>query len=98
MALPVSIAAELMKLEPTAEITMFELDATVVGSTIYRFHPGKNNLMGDLVWQGNTYSAFPIEADGFDLTGKGTLPRPRIAVSNVLGTCLLYTSPSPRDA
>lgn len=81
-----AIAAEMQTLSPSAEITLFEIDATTVGDTIYRFHPGKNGLLGDVVWQGNTYSAFPIEASGFELTGRGTLPRPKIRVSNVLGT------------
>lgn len=81
-----AVASELQTLSPSAKITLFEIDATTVGDTIYRFHPGVNGLTSNIVWQGNTYSAFPIEASGFEMSGKGTLPRPRLRVSNVLGT------------
>lgn len=83
---PSKIAAEIQLLAPSAIIEMFEIDATVIGGTVYRFHPGKNGLISDLVWQGNSYVAFPIEASGFEWNGRGQLPRPTIRVSNVLGT------------
>lgn len=83
---PATIAAEIQTLAPSAIIEMFEIDATIVGGVIYRFHPGKNNLLTDIIWQGQAYSAFPIEADGFEWNGRGQLPRPKIRVSNVLGT------------
>lgn len=86
MTVPQAIASEIQKLEPSAEIELYELDATIVGGTIYRFHPGKNGLLNDIVWQGNTYTAFPIKAAGFELTGRGQLPRPKVTVSNVMGT------------
>jgi phage-related protein len=81
-----TIASEVQKLAPSSIIELFEIDASVVGGDIYRFHSGKNQLIGDLVWQGNTYNAFPIEASGFEWNGKGQMPRPKVLVSNVLGT------------
>ena len=84
-AVPASIASELQKLEPSTEIVMFEVDAAIVAGGLYRFHAGLNQLLGNLIWQGNTYSAFPIEADGFEWNGKGQLPRPRLRVSNLYG-------------
>lgn len=44
---------------------------------------------------GEIYQALPITAEGFELTGKGTLPRPKLAVSNIAGTIstLLTTLP-----
>lgn len=81
-----AISSEIQKLSPSSIIEMFELDATLIGGSIYRFHAGKNGLIADLVWNGQTYNAFPIEASGFEWSGKGQLPRPRITVSNVLGT------------
>jgi lambda family phage minor tail protein L len=83
-----TIASEVQKLAPSAIIELFEIDASVIVGvpTLYRFHSGKNQLIGDLVWQGNTYNAFPIEASGFEWNGKGQMPRPKVVVSNVLGT------------
>jgi len=86
MIQPATIAVEVQKLAPSAIIEMFEIDANPVGGTVYRFHAGKNQLGGDVVWQGNTYSAFPIEATGFEWNGKGQMPRPNLRVANVLGT------------
>jgi lambda family phage minor tail protein L len=83
---PSKIAAEIQTLAPSAIIELFEIDTTAVGGGIYRFHPGKNNLVTDVVWQGNTYVAFPIEASGFEWSGRGQLPRPKLTVANVLGT------------
>lgn len=80
------IATEIQKLAPSAIIVLYEIDTAAVGGTLYRFHDGKNGLVGDVVWQGNTYTAFPIEASGFEWNGKGQLPRPKLSVSNVMGT------------
>ena len=81
-----SVTEEIQKLAPSAIIEMFEIDASVVGGSVYRFHAGKNNLFGDLIWNGLTYNAFPMEVTGFEWSGKGQLPRPTMTVSNVLGT------------
>ena len=52
---------------------------------IYRFHSGSSlNANGEIVWDGNSYQRFPIEASGFAFQ-KGQLPRPKIAVSNATG-------------
>jgi phage-related protein len=33
---------------------------------------------GELVWDGNTYQRLPLEMDGFEYTGNGQLPRPKV--------------------
>ena len=69
------------------ELFDFELNAVQHETTIvYRFTNTKNELGNDIVWQGNTYTAIPIEATGYEATGKGSLPRPSISVANLLGT------------
>lgn len=69
------------------ELFDFELNAAQhEATTIYRFTNTKNELGNDIVWQGNTYTAIPIKAEGYEATGQGTLPRPSISVSNLLGT------------
>lgn len=86
MTTPQAITSELQKLAPSAIVEMFVLDCTSFGGDVLRFHAGTNQLRGNLVWQGNTYSAFPIEASGFDFSGNGQLPRPKLKAANVLGT------------
>ena len=87
MAVPVSA---LQEINPGSIIELFtiELNTALHGSdTIYRFHNGANmNANGEVVWAGNSYLRFPIECSGFEFGATGTLPRPTIAVSNILGT------------
>ena len=85
------IVEELQKIAPSSIIELFELQlvAALHGSTdVYRFHAGVNskNDGGNLVWAGQTYTAFPIECEGFDYSGNGQLPRPTLRVANVFGT------------
>lgn len=97
MAVPVS---DLQAIAPSAIIELFELELNTAqhgSNDIYRFHAGANlNANGEVVWNGNDYSRFPIEADGFEYAGNGQLPRPKVRVSNILGTitALLLTLPS----
>lgn len=97
MAVPVS---ELQSIAPSAVIELYELQLSTViqgTNTIYRFHAGVNatGTNGNVVWAGNTYQAFPIEAEGFEYSGNGQLPRPKIRVSNILGTitAILLSTP-----
>ena len=87
MAIPTS---ELQKINPSAIIELFELQliASIHGSDqLYRWHSGSNqNGNGEIIWQGNNYTRFPVEAEGFEFTGKGQIPRPTLTVSNVLST------------
>ena len=79
------ITADLQKLAPGSIIDLYELDATNIGSSLFRWVPEVNELNNDIVWQGNTYSRFPIEVSGFARRGKGTQPRPTIRTSNIGG-------------
>lgn len=87
MTIPVS---ELQSIAPSSIIELFELQLNTLQhgtSDVYRFHAGANlNSNGEVVWAGNTYMRFPIEAEGFMYEGKGSLPRPKIRVSNIMGT------------
>lgn len=90
-----AVGEELNKLAPSAIIELFELDGTVssIGvPSVYRFHAGVNEqISGNIVWNGNTYQRYPVEATGFTYEGSGSLPRPTISISNVLslGTTLV---------
>lgn len=83
-ATPETITSEIQKLEPSAIIELYELDATSLGGGINRFHAGTNNLNQNITWQGNAYVRYPVSVSGFEFTGAGTLPRPKVQVSNFL--------------
>jgi lambda family phage minor tail protein L len=97
MAVPFS---DLQAVTPSAIIELFELQLDVVNHGVnetYRFHAGANlNANGEMVWAGNSYLRFPVEADSFEYSGNGQLPRPKIRVSNIMGTitALLLSLPS----
>ena len=81
-----SVYEELSVLAPSAIIEMFELhlDSTLHGSSdVYRFHAGVNDqITGNLIWNGETYTRVPVKADGFEFKTGGTLPRPTLTVAN----------------
>ncbi|MTD34036.1 phage minor tail protein L [Paludibacterium denitrificans] len=79
------IQSDLQSLQPSALVELFVLDATMLGGSLTYFHAGTNGLTQPVVWQGNTYQPFPIQAEGFELNGKGALPQPTLTVSNVGG-------------
>ena len=90
---------EVQKINPSAIIELFVLElstslhGTNTGITtannennIYRFHSGSNlNANGVIVWASKQYARFPIEATGFAYQ-RGQIPRPKLIVSNALGT------------
>jgi len=91
-----AIVSNLQNINPSSVIELFTLTLKeglnyAIGNpdsvtTVYRFHAGsslKDN--GEVVWAGNSYQRFPVQAEGFAFT-KGQLPRPTLTISNALGT------------
>ena len=87
MAIPTE---ELQALTNKSIIELFSLTLVsgLHGSTsVTRFHSGVGlNSNASIIWQGNTYDKFPVDAEGFEYSGRGSLPRPTMTVSNILGT------------
>tara|TARA_R100000406_G_C3088312_1_gene118859 strand:- start:79 stop:942 length:864 start_codon:yes stop_codon:yes gene_type:complete len=56
---------------------------------IKRFHTGTNLKTTSTLHEasihfgGKVYEPFPVQTEGFDMTSKGTLPRPRLTISNL---------------
>jgi lambda family phage minor tail protein L len=87
MAVPVS---DLQSVAPSAVIELFQLELNAAQHGVnetYYFHAGVNATnSGDIIWNGQAYLAFPIEATEFEYTGTGSLPRPKLRISNIYGT------------
>jgi len=81
-----TLATDFQRLEPGSIVELFELDLTVFLGELLRFHAGTNGLLANVVWNGNTYTAFPVAASGFEFNGQGQAPRPKLMVSNVVGS------------
>ena len=85
MAIPTS---ELQSLNPSSIIELFklELNNELHGTNeVFRFHAGTNQLNNSIIWQGVSYDKFPVEAEGFEFSGSGQLPRPSFTISNLFG-------------
>lgn len=91
---------QLYKLEPEAIIELFHLEFTSAingaNDNLY-FHAGTNGIPVSLVFNGITYTAAPVEADGFEKKVNGALPRPTLRVANVNNaiTSLMHRSTNP---
>ena len=77
----------LLTSSPFAVIELFqlELDDAIHGSDqIHYFFSGVNQktTTGQIVFAGDPYIALPVEADGFEFKGDGTLPRPTLRIAN----------------
>ncbi|UCV26805.1 phage minor tail protein L [Ferribacterium limneticum] len=80
-----SITSDVQLLAPGALVDLFEVDLTGIGGGTLFIHPGRNSVNTDIVWNGRTYTAFPVKAEGFEATGNGRMPRPTVRVANVTG-------------
>tara|TARA_Y100000593_G_scaffold79143_1_gene147174 strand:+ start:53 stop:1147 length:1095 start_codon:yes stop_codon:yes gene_type:complete len=90
------ITGDSASLNPTSLINLFEIDTSEIAinesllknlkfgnsiDKIFRFHNNIKYINGDIWFNGNKYSAAPIRADGFEVTSKGTLPRPKLSMT-----------------
>ena len=98
MAVPVSA---LQQIAPSAVIELFQLELNAAQHGVnetYYFHAGVNatGSNGDIIWNSQAYMRFPLEAEGFEYSGQGQLPRPKLRISNILGTitALILTLPN----
>ena len=80
------VFSDIQKVNPSAIIELFTLtlDSVLHGATtVYRLHAGTNlDANGKIVWAGNEYLRFPVQATGFAYQ-RGQLPRPTLTVSNM---------------
>ena len=77
------VARSLLDLQPTAILELYKLYPDTVNSpSIYLSFHGGSVFGGNVTWQGIQYIPIPVEAEGFGMFGDGTLPRPKLRVSN----------------
>ena len=79
-----SILGNIQQFGLDAVVELFVLDATAKTGEIYYFHAGTNDVRGDIVWQGQAYTALPIQCDGFETSGT-QYARPKLSVANIEG-------------
>ena len=76
------IVTDVQRLEQDSIVELYEIDATSYGGSLLRF--ATSPVDGQpAVFGGNTFLPFPIKAEGFEWSGKGTMPRPTLTVSSI---------------
>ncbi|AHF77897.1 Minor tail protein L [Sodalis praecaptivus] len=83
--IPAGMRIDVQNIEQDALLVLYEVDLSYIGGDLYRFHSGLNGLRQSVVWQGNTYQPYPVEASGFEANGKGTSNRPTLTLANISG-------------
>jgi lambda family phage minor tail protein L len=83
-----TIRSDIQKLELDAVVELYRIDSpsrSTVTPQSWFYHDGLNGKKLPLVWRGQTYSPFPIQATGFASNGSGKLPRPTVQIANIGG-------------
>lgn len=75
--------AAIQGLEPGSLITLYEIDGEKIGAGIYRFHA--DTTSGSIFFDGIEYKPWPMKADGFETSAKGTSASPKVTMGNVDG-------------
>ena len=96
---PQSVQEQIQMLEPSAVIELYQLimtEAVNGTNTTYYYHAGTNEIHGNIIFGGVTYSAVPCSFEGFKRTTQGSLPRPTFTIANTgsaISTIILSYNP-----
>lgn len=84
--LPATLPKDVQSLNPGALLVLYVLDYTnIQGGDIEYLHMGTNELKQPVVWQGNTYTPYPVKIDGLAFETQGAMPRPKATIANPSG-------------
>lgn len=85
-----NIARTAQRLAPGNRVQLFELDLTPLKLAPELLPPGGRlyfspSSLGEeqIKYKDQTYASVPIEATGFEITGRGQLPQPTLRIANV---------------
>lgn len=83
--IPQDTLNETTKVEQSAKVDLWEFDLTAIGGERYFFCNEPNEKGEPVTWQGRQYQPYPIQAQDFEMNGKGPVARPTLVISNLLG-------------
>lgn len=80
------LSGDIQKPSVDSLVILYQLDATGVGApSVWYFTNSVNNGV-PVIFNSQEYTPIDIKAEGFDISTKGTMARPKLAVSNVDNT------------
>lgn len=96
-----AINADVQKLEPGNRVRLYEVDGTLFGADILRFHSDtlpytaaeltaaggdESKLPARTIWwQGKEYGPWPVQIEGLEVSGDGQSAQPKLSVANING-------------
>jgi lambda family phage minor tail protein L len=81
-----TIKSDIQRASADQLVELFILDLLPLGIDEQYYLINENNELGSsVVFDGQTYTVFPIRAIGFQRTGNGKQPRPKLEIGNALG-------------
>ncbi|EAA7086781.1 phage minor tail protein L [Salmonella enterica] len=83
--IPQNTLNETTQTEQSARPDLWEFDLTTIGGERYFFCNEPNERGEPVTWQGRQYEPYPIQAQDFEMNGKGPSPRVTLVVSNLFG-------------
>lgn len=84
------INREATSLTPSTLLNLFIVDASFLGGPTLYFYDGSNNNFKPVTFNGQNYTPWPCKLQGFDIDGKGSLPRPKLTLANLNGFISSY--------
>jgi lambda family phage minor tail protein L len=78
-----TIQQQLIKSDIPAFVDLYKLDGTDIGITAPFYFTAATDGVSTVSFGGQVYTPIPIDASGFTSTSDGSLPRPKLTVSNV---------------
>ncbi|MDE4297082.1 phage minor tail protein L [Phaeobacter gallaeciensis] len=78
------ITQEVQKLDPSAIVSLFTLDATSLGGPVMRFTQSSKSY-GPVLFQTYSYDPADVEFDGLETSGVGAFPTPKVKLANTNG-------------
>lgn len=82
MSTNVKIAEDTQQADVGNLIVLYVLDFTALGGTTLRFTENTDGNYAAIQFQGQTYFPIDMESTGWEWSGEGKLPRPKIKINN----------------
>lgn len=79
-----SVHSEAVKLDPSALVSLFQLDTTVIGGPVYHFTT-ETRAGATISFGSVTFTAVPIQITGMEISGQGALQTPTLTITNTDG-------------
>lgn len=71
-------------LTPGDLVHLYVIDLSTIGvNQQFAFTPKVDRATGSIAFRGQPYAPLDVKCEGFEMTGEGTIPQPRISITNV---------------